>query len=65
MTPAGRAGEDDVAAVMQDSRKAIRDYLARERPAQDRFLAELVKVASDNPPGDCAPHPRRAAELLQ
>jgi succinyl-diaminopimelate desuccinylase len=20
------------------------------------FLAELVKVASDNPPGDCAPH---------
>ena len=24
------------------------------------FLAELVKVPSDNPPGDCAPHARRA-----
>ena len=30
-----------------------------ERDAQSRFLAELVKVPSDNPPGDCAP-PRRA-----
>ncbi len=30
-----------------------------------RFLAELVKVPSDNPPGDCAPHAVRAAELLE
>lgn len=30
-----------------------------------RFLAELVKVPSDNPPGDCAPHAMRAAELLE
>jgi acetylornithine deacetylase/succinyl-diaminopimelate desuccinylase family protein len=29
------------------------------------FLAELVKVPSDNPPGDCAPHGARAAELLE
>jgi len=29
------------------------------------FLAELVRVPSDNPPGDCAPHAARAAELLQ
>lgn len=29
------------------------------------FLAELVKVPSDNPPGDCAPHAARAAELLE
>ncbi|HLT77108.1 MAG TPA: ArgE/DapE family deacylase [Ferrovibrio sp.] len=29
------------------------------------MLAELVKVPSDNPPGDCAPHARRAAELLE
>lgn len=28
------------------------------------FLAELVKVASDNPPGDCAPHAKRAQVLL-
>ena len=32
---------------------------------QTRFLAELVKVPSDNPPGDCAPHAARAAELLE
>lgn len=30
-----------------------------------RFLAELVKVPSDNPPGDCEPHAMRAAELLE
>lgn len=29
------------------------------------FLAELVKVASDNPPGDTAPHAERTAELLR
>jgi len=29
------------------------------------FLAELVKVASDNPPGDCAPHAARAKFLLE
>jgi succinyl-diaminopimelate desuccinylase len=33
-------------------------------PEQVAFLAELVKVPSDNPPGDCAPHAARAAELL-
>ena len=44
--------------------RAIEDYLAAERDHQTRFLAELVKVPSDNPPGDCAPHAKRAAELL-
>jgi len=34
-------------------------------PAQVKFLAELVRVPSDNPPGDCAPHARRAAQLLE
>lgn len=29
------------------------------------FLAALVKVPSDNPPGDCAPHAARAAALLE
>jgi acetylornithine deacetylase/succinyl-diaminopimelate desuccinylase-like protein len=36
-----------------------RDF-ARERD----FLAALVRTPSDNPPGDCAPHAARAAELL-
>ena len=54
-----------MAAGVAESRKAISEFLGRERPAQRRFLAELVKVASDNPPGDCAAHARRAAELLR
>ena len=29
------------------------------------FLSELVKVASDNPPGDCAPHAARTRQLLE
>ena len=35
------------------------------RAEQTAFLAELVKTPSDNPPGDCAPHAARAAELLE
>jgi succinyl-diaminopimelate desuccinylase len=34
-------------------------------PAQVKFLAELVRVPSDNPPGDCAPHAQRTAGLLE
>jgi succinyl-diaminopimelate desuccinylase len=33
--------------------------------AECDFLAELVKVASDNPPGDTAPHAHRTAVLLE
>ncbi|HEX2256887.1 MAG TPA: M20/M25/M40 family metallo-hydrolase [Afifellaceae bacterium] len=29
------------------------------------FLAELVRMPSDNPPGDCAPHAERTKALLQ
>ena len=43
----------------------IRAFLADARPRAEAFLAELVKVPSDNPPGDCAPHAARAAELLE
>ena len=42
----------------QPPARAIEDYLARQRDNQTRFLAELVKVPSDNPPGDCAAHAR-------
>ena len=42
----------------------IDDYLARHRELETRFLAELVRIPSDNPPGDCAPHAERVAELL-
>jgi succinyl-diaminopimelate desuccinylase len=44
---------------------ALHDFLATQREAQTRFLAELVKVPSDNPPGDCQRHAERAAALLR
>ncbi|MCW3477124.1 M20/M25/M40 family metallo-hydrolase [Limobrevibacterium gyesilva] len=44
---------------------AIRAFLQARRDAQTDFLAELVKVPSDNPPCDCDPHARRTAELLE
>jgi acetylornithine deacetylase/succinyl-diaminopimelate desuccinylase family protein len=43
---------------------AIQAYIDQHHAEQVAFLAELVKVPSDNPPGDCAPHAERAAELL-
>lgn len=51
--------------MSDQARKRIRDFLAGEREAQTRFLAELVKIPSDNPPGDCEPHAERAAALLE
>lgn len=51
--------------MSSDARGRIRDFLAGERAAQTRFLAELVKRPSDNPPGDCAPHAEAAAALLE
>jgi succinyl-diaminopimelate desuccinylase len=46
-------------------RPALRDFLARTRPAQTELLAALVRTPSDNPPGDCAVHGERTASLLE
>lgn len=43
---------------------ALAELTLARAPEQVRFLAELVQVGSDNPPGDCVPHAERAAELL-
>ncbi|MGE3291446.1 MAG: M20/M25/M40 family metallo-hydrolase [Geminicoccaceae bacterium] len=51
--------------TMADAAADVRDYLASHREAETRFLAELVKVPSDNPPGDCAAHAEAAAKLLE
>lgn len=51
--------------MSQSARKSIREYLAGQREAQTRFLAELVKVPSDNPPGDCRAHAEAAAQLFE
>jgi acetylornithine deacetylase/succinyl-diaminopimelate desuccinylase family protein len=45
--------------------ETVRAFVDRDFARETKFLAELVKVASDNPPGDCAPHAARAKELLQ
>ena len=50
---------------MADARATIHDFLIARRAEETQFLAELVKVPSDNPPGDCAAHAARAAALLE
>ncbi len=50
---------------MADAPATISEFLSHQRGAEQRFLAELVRVPSDNPPGDCARHAERAAELLE
>jgi succinyl-diaminopimelate desuccinylase len=50
---------------MPDRDATIAAFLDAQRGRQQAFLAELVKVPSDNPPGDCRPHAERAAELLE
>ena len=44
---------------------ALPSLVDRFHPEQVAFLAELVKVPSDNPPGDCRPHAEAAARLLE
>jgi succinyl-diaminopimelate desuccinylase len=58
MTRIGLAANDSL-------HRNIRWYLENQRQAQTRFFAELIKLPSDNPPGDCARHADCAAELLE
>jgi acetylornithine deacetylase/succinyl-diaminopimelate desuccinylase-like protein len=44
---------------------AIREYLRGQREAETGFLAEIVKVPSDNPPGDCDHAAETVAKLLE
>ena len=50
---------------MSTSATAIHDFLSAHRSDAECFLADLVRLPSDNPPGDCAPHARRTAEWLR
>jgi acetylornithine deacetylase/succinyl-diaminopimelate desuccinylase-like protein len=49
---------------MSATHEAIERWLAAREDEAVAFLAELVKVPSDTPPGDNAPHAHRAAKLL-
>ena len=44
---------------------AIREFLRAHQEAETRFLAEIVKVPSDNPPGDCDRSAETVAKLLE
>lgn len=48
-----------------DIQAAIETFLSGQATQQSEFLAELVRVPSDNPPGECAPHAVRAQALLE
>jgi acetylornithine deacetylase/succinyl-diaminopimelate desuccinylase-like protein len=43
----------------------ITSFIDQQFQRETEFLAEMVKVPSDNPPGDCAAHAKRARELLE
>jgi succinyl-diaminopimelate desuccinylase len=49
----------------RDHGQRIRRFVDSHHNEAVELLAELVKVPSDNPPGDCAPHAERVAELYQ
>jgi acetylornithine deacetylase/succinyl-diaminopimelate desuccinylase-like protein len=51
--------------MTESARAVVNDFLEREFIRQVEFLAELVRVPSDNPPGDCAAPAERAHELLE
>jgi succinyl-diaminopimelate desuccinylase len=44
---------------------AIHSFIEANRDAETKFLAEVVKVPSDNPPGDCDASAARVAQLLE
>ncbi len=49
---------------MSDLAKTVTDFIEEDFARETAFFAELVKVPSDNPPGDCAAHAMRAQALL-
>ncbi len=51
--------------MSKDVEQKVRAFLESEREAQVRFLAEIVKIPTDNPPGDCGPAAERAAKLIE
>jgi acetylornithine deacetylase/succinyl-diaminopimelate desuccinylase-like protein len=48
-----------------DAKTWVTEFIERDFAQERAFLAEIVKVASDNPPGDCLPAAQRARALLE
>jgi succinyl-diaminopimelate desuccinylase len=51
--------------VANSVENAIYDSVTAHREAEARFLAEIVKVPSDNPPGDCDRPAEAVAKLIE
>lgn len=51
--------------MSNDIEQKVRAFLKDEQQAQVRFLAEIVKIPTDNPPGDCTPAAEKAARLIE
>ncbi|HZH06358.1 MAG TPA: M20/M25/M40 family metallo-hydrolase, partial [Lautropia sp.] len=51
--------------MSKDLYAAVDDWVDAHFDEEVRFLAELVKVPTDTPPGDNAPHAEQAAQLLE
>jgi acetylornithine deacetylase/succinyl-diaminopimelate desuccinylase-like protein len=49
---------------MSDQSTLLASFVDREAPRQRDFLAEIVRVSTDNPPGDCAAAAACAEKLL-
>jgi acetylornithine deacetylase/succinyl-diaminopimelate desuccinylase-like protein len=43
----------------------LQELIAAGAKAREDFLAALVRIPSDNPPGDCAPHAHATVALLE
>jgi acetylornithine deacetylase/succinyl-diaminopimelate desuccinylase-like protein len=52
-------------AAATELRASIQSIVDRDFANQCEFLAALVRVPTDNPPGDCAAHALRTESLLQ
>jgi acetylornithine deacetylase/succinyl-diaminopimelate desuccinylase-like protein len=48
-----------------DCERHITGFVSRDFERETHFLAELVRLPSDNPPGDCTPPALQARQLLQ
>ena len=44
---------------------SLRAFVDANHQEQVQFLSDMVRVPTDNPPGDCAPHAERTAKLLE
>ena len=51
--------------ALDTSERAVEEIVAGHFDEEVDFLAELVRMPTDNPPGDCGAHADRAAQLLE